>query len=44
MSMLSRTPHGVRELKPKMHPTRIKLIISRTPHGVRELKRFDLYD
>ena len=37
----SRTPPGVRELKPLRCVRRIRTLYGRTPPGVRELKRFD---
>ena len=39
--MISRTPHGVRELKRAVIKTYLEDVESRTPHGVRELKPHD---
>ena len=35
---MSRTPHGVRELKPVLSHSTRRAGLGRTPHGVRELK------
>ena len=40
MSILRRTPHGVRELKFEPEGVRFNERSCRTPHGVRELKYY----